>query len=64
MDEPASAQQRRYFFALVKSLRYAPELAKQKAKAKYGVESFMDLSKFQMQKLIDALLEVKEKRGL
>lgn len=55
MERKISEPQKRLFFALCNNLEIDPEKAKNKAKKKYGVEHFKDLTVEQAAELIDAL---------
>ena len=53
--EPASEQQKKMFFAVANKLGLDPEETKERAKKKYGLESFKDINKAQLTTLIDIL---------
>ena len=53
--EPASEQQKKMFFALANKLGLDPDDTKDRAKKKYGLESFKDINKAQLTTLIDLL---------
>ena len=53
----ASEQQRKLFFALCHDAEIDSEKAKEKAKKKFGVDSFLSLSSFQISELIEKLQE-------
>lgn len=60
--EIASDKQRRMFFALCNQLGYNSEEAKDRAKAHFNKESFKDLTKDEVNWLIDQLLNVADQR--
>ena len=62
MDNIASVQQRKMFFALAHSLGYEAETVKERAKKHFKLESFKDATKEQLNWLIDKLLEKQNAR--
>lgn len=64
MDDLASVQQRKMFFALSSELGFDPEESKRRAKKHFNLESFKDITKNQLTELIDKLLTVQEERGI
>ncbi len=55
--EPASDKQKSYFFVLCQDLGYAADEAKERAKKKFKLESFTEITKTQLSELIDLLLK-------
>lgn len=53
----ASEQQRKLFFALVKEAGFEAEAMKERAKKKFGLESFNQITSAQVSELIDTLQE-------
>lgn len=51
----ASERQRKLFFALVHDLGYDPEVAKERAKNKFGLDSFASITTSQLSSLIETL---------
>lgn len=60
---PVSPKQKAMFFALAHQLGYDAETVKERAKARYGLESFNDITTEQLSWLIDRLLEQQTKRS-
>lgn len=56
LEDKASEQQRRMFFAICNDLGHDAETAKERAKAKYKLEHFADITKYELSTLIDRLL--------
>jgi len=61
-EQPASDQQRKMFFALVNDLQQDPIEAKERAKKKYNLSSFKYITNWQIQKLLDALVNQQMER--
>lgn len=59
----ASPKQKALFFALAHDLGYQAEVVKKRAKQRFGVASFNDLTTEQLSELIDRLLELQVRRG-
>jgi len=53
----ASLSQRKLFFALSKEAGFEPEQIKERAKKKFKLESFKDISSVQISELIETLQE-------
>lgn len=53
----ASERQKKYFFVLCRDLGYASEEAKERAKNKFKLEHFGDITSDQLSALIDLLLK-------
>ena len=64
VSELATQRQKAMFFALSNQLGYEAEKAKERAKKHFGLETFKDATKEQLNWLIDKLLEQQAKRGL
>ncbi len=64
VQDVASEQQKKLFFALCNNLDYEPELAKERAKAKYKLEHFPEITKYQLSTLIDLLLKQQEAKKI
>lgn len=56
LTDLASEQQKKMFFALCNNLGHDPETAKERAKKKYNLEHFGEITKQQLSVLIDLLL--------
>lgn len=55
-EQSASDNQRKMFFALINDLGHDPIEAKERAKKKYNLISFKDITNWQIQKLLDFLV--------
>jgi len=60
----ASEAQRKLFFALCHDLDADSEEMKERAKEKFGVDSFLSISSFQISELIEKLQEKLAKKGI
>lgn len=60
---PATIKQKKMFFALCNALGHNPERAKEKAKEKFKLLSFADVTKEQANWLIDKLLDQVDAKG-
>ena len=58
----ATPKQKAMFFALAHNLGYSAERVKDRAKQRYGLASFIDITTEQLGELIDRLLELQTKR--
>lgn len=58
----ASAKQKAHSFALAHNLGYEAEVVKQRAKQRFGLASFNDLTTAQLSDLIDRSLAVQARR--
>lgn len=60
--QPASEKQIKYFFVLCRDLGYTTEDAKERAKKKYKLEHFNEITRDQLSTLIDLLLKKAEEK--
>lgn len=60
---PAQLKQKKMFFALCRALGHDPERAKEKAKKKFNLVSFADVTKEQANWLIEKLLDQVDAKG-
>jgi len=56
-EKLASTQQRKMFFGLCRQLGFRSEYGKKRAKKKFNLTTFKDISSSQLNTLIDALQE-------
>jgi len=59
---PASEKQIKYFFVLCRDLGYTAEDAKERAKKKYKLDHFNEITSDQLSQLIDLLLKKMEEK--
>lgn len=55
-DDKATEAQKKMFFALCNILGHDPVLSKERAKAKFKLEHFGDITRYELSQLIDKLL--------
>lgn len=63
MMTQATAKQKALFFALAHELGYAAELVKERAKQRFGLASFNDITTEQLSELIERLMVLQAQRG-